>query len=293
LFPLPEGVSLKAGNQRGRTVLSRPESSTKKAEQFAGASKINSSFHNQIEAAIPKEQYRMKKLIVFLLMGCLGNLAWAGEQKKDVTERLQMATDVLNQLVSAPDKGIPEEVLDSARCIAVVPHLVKGGFILGGKHGRGVATCRTADGWSAPAFISVGGGSAGLQIGVEGVDLVMLIMNEKGMQQLLSSKFQLSGEGSAAAGPVGRHASAGTDWKMQTEMLTYSRSQGVFAGLTLEGAVVQQDSDSTTSVYGHDVSFKSVLQGKVSTPDIAKAFMKAVADAAHKARVQEALDEKR
>lgn len=235
----------------------------------------------------------MKKLIVFLLMGCLGNLAWAGEQKKDVTERLQMATDVLNQLVSAPDKGIPEEVLDSARCIAVVPHLVKGGFIFGGKHGRGVATCRTADGWSAPAFISVGGGSAGLQIGVEGVDLVMLIMNEKGMQQLLSSKFQLSGEGSAAAGPVGRHASAGTDWKMQSEVLTYSRSQGVFAGLTLEGAVIQQDSDSTTSVYGHDVSFKSVLQGKVSTPDVAKAFMKAVADAAHKARVQEALDDRK
>jgi lipid-binding SYLF domain-containing protein len=232
----------------------------------------------------------MKRLIVLLLVGCLGNLAWAGEQKKDVTERLQMATDVLNQLVSAPDKGIPEEVLDSARCIAVVPHLVKGGFIFGGKHGRGVATCRTADGWSAPAFISVGGGSAGLQIGVEGVDLVMLIMNDKGMQQLLSSKFQISGEGSAAAGPVGRHASAGTDWKMQTEMLTYSRSQGVFAGLTLEGAVVQQDSDSTASVYGRDVSFKSVLQGKVPTPDVAKAFMKAVADASHKARVQEARD---
>jgi lipid-binding SYLF domain-containing protein len=115
-------------------------------------------------------------------------------------------------------------------------------------------------------------------------------MNDKGMQQLLSSKFQISGEGSAAAGPVGRHASAGTDWKMQAEMLTYSRSQGVFAGLTLEGAVVQQDSDSTASVYGRDVSFKSVLQGKVPTPDVAKAFMKAVADASHKARVQEARD---
>jgi SH3 domain-containing YSC84-like protein 1 len=230
----------------------------------------------------------MKKLLVFLLMSGLGILAWAGDQKKDVTERLQMATDVLSQMTSAPDKGIPEEVLDSAKCIAVVPHLVKGGFVFGGKHGRGVATCRTANGWSAPAFISVGGGSAGLQIGIEGVDLIMLIMNDKGMQQLLSSKFQISGEGSAAAGPVGRHASAGTDWKMDTEMLTYSRSKGVFAGLTLEGAVVQQDSDSTRSVYGRNVSFKSVLQGSVSTPDIAKAFMKAVADAAHKAKVQEA-----
>ena len=235
----------------------------------------------------------MKRFIVFLLVGCLGSLVWAGEQTKDVTERLQMATDVLSQMASAPDKGIPEEVLDSAKCIAVVPHLVKGGLIFGGKHGRGVATCRTADGWSAPAFISVGGGSAGLQIGVEGVDLIMLIMNDKGMQQLLSSKFQISGEGSAAAGPVGRHASAGTDWKMDTEMLTYSRSKGIFAGLTLEGAVVQQDSDSTTSVYGHGVSFKSVLQGKVSTPDIAKAFMKAVADASHKAKAQEARDERK
>ncbi len=230
----------------------------------------------------------MKKLIVFFLMGCLGNLAWAGDQKKDVAERLQMATSVLSQMSSAPDKGIPEEVLEAARCIAIVPHLVKGGFIFGGKHGRGVATCRTEAGWSAPAFISIGGGSAGLQIGVEGVDLIMLIMNDKGMQQLLTSKFQISGEGSAAAGPVGRHASAGTDWKLDTELLTYSRSKGLFAGLTLEGAVVEQDSDSTRSVYGSDVSFKSVLQGKVSTPNIAREFMKAVVDAARKARVQEA-----
>lgn len=235
----------------------------------------------------------MKRFIAFLLVGSLGTFAWAGEQKKDVTERLQMATDVLSQMASAPDKGIPEEVLDSAKCIAVVPNLVKGGFILGGKHGRGVATCRTAEGWSAPAFISVGGGSAGLQIGVEGVDLIMLIMNDKGMQQLLSSKFQISGEGSAAAGPVGRHASAGTDWKMDTEMLTYSRSHGVFAGLTLEGAVVQQDTDSTISVYGRDASFQSVLQGKVATPQMAKDFMKAVINAAHKAKAQEAREEKK
>jgi len=230
----------------------------------------------------------MKKLIVFVLAGCLANLASAGEQKKDVSERLQLASEVLSQMTSAPDKGIPEEVLENAKCIAVVPHLIKGGFIFGGKHGRGVATCRTEEGWSAPAFISVGGGSAGLQIGVEGVDLIMLIMNHKGMEQLLSSKFQISGEGSAAAGPVGRHASAGTDWKMETEILTYSRSKGVFAGLTLEGAVVQQDVDSTRSVYGNDVSFQSVLRGKVTTPDVAMTFMKAVSEVAHKAKMQEA-----
>src|SRR5579871_2457414 len=218
----------------------------------------------------------MKKFVAFLSVVSLATFSWAGTAKEDSADRLQKSSEVLTQIANAPDKGIPEEVLGKAKCIAIVPHLVKGGFVFGGKHGRGVATCRTADGWSAPAFISVGGGSWGLQIGVEGVDLIMLIMNDKGMQQLLSSKFQLTGEGSVAAGPVGRHASAGTDWKMNTEMLTYSRSKGVFAGLTLEGAVIEQDSDSTKSVYGRDVSFQSVLQGKVATPNVARAFMKAV-----------------
>jgi SH3 domain-containing YSC84-like protein 1 len=150
-----------------------------------------------------------------------------------------MSSHVLNSIMEAPDKGIPEEVLSGAKCIVVVPHLVKAAFIVGGEHGRGIASCRTEAGWSAPAFISLGGGSAGLQIGVEGVDLVMLVMNDHGFQHLLSSKFELSGDASAAAGPVGRHASAGTDWKLNTEILTYSRSQGVFAGIALNGAVVE------------------------------------------------------
>jgi lipid-binding SYLF domain-containing protein len=163
----------------------------------------------------------------------------------------------------------------------------------GGKHGRGVATCRTADGWSAPAFISVGGGSWGLQIGVESVDLIMLIMNDKGMQQLLSSKFQVSGEGSAAAGPVGRHASAGTDWKLDTQMLTYSRSKGAFAGLTLEGAVIQQDADSTNAIYGKDIGFKSILLGKVPTPEVAQPFVQSVSGAVHGSAAKEARDDTR
>ncbi len=190
----------------------------------------------------------MKKIMSVLLMGFLGligTFAWAGSAREDTVDRLQKSVGVLQAVMATPDKGIPEEVLSSAKCILVVPDLIKGGFVFGGKHGRGVASCRTATGWSAPAFVSVGGGSWGLQIGVEGVDLVMLVMNDKGLQHLLSSKFQLTGEGSVAAGPVGRHASAGTDWKMNTETLTYSRSKGVFAGLTLEGAVVQQDDDST------------------------------------------------
>ena len=233
----------------------------------------------------------MKKLIALLSMVGLATFSWAGTAKEDSTERLTKASEVLTQMASAPDKGIPEEVLGKAKCIAIVPHLVKGGLVFGGKHGRGVATCRTAEGWSAPAFISVGGGSWGLQIGVEGVDLIMVIMNDKGMQQLLSSKFQVSGEGSAAAGPVGRHASAGTDWKLDTQMLTYSRSKGAFAGLTLEGAVIQQDSDSTTAVYGKDVKFQSVLLGKVPTPPEARPFVESVSHAVRASSAKEASDD--
>jgi lipid-binding SYLF domain-containing protein len=195
--------------------------------------------------------------------------------------------------MGTPDKGIPEEVLSNAKCIMVVPNLIKGGFIVGGKHGRGVASCRTADGWSAPAFISVGGGSWGLQIGVEGVDLVMLVMNDKGLQHLLSSKFELSGEGSVAAGPVGRHASAGTDWKLNTEMLTYSRSKGIFAGLTLEGAVVEQDNDSTLAIYGKEMEFRGILSGKASTPRSADAFVKAVTEAGQQAKVAEVNEDRK
>ncbi len=172
----------------------------------------------------------MKKswfVLLLSLITILGSMAWA-TAKEDSEERLQNAANVLKEIMDAPDKGIPEEVLDDAKCIVVVPHLIKAGFIVGGKHGRGVATCRTANGWSAPAFVSVGGGSWGLQIGAEGIDLVMLVMNDKGLQHLLSSKFQISGEGSAAAGPVGRHASAGTDWKMNAELLDLLPLQGSF-----------------------------------------------------------------
>jgi SH3 domain-containing YSC84-like protein 1 len=237
----------------------------------------------------------MEKTMSLLLLGVIGlfgTCAWAGSAREDSVARLESSVDVLHAIMATPDKGIPEEVLSNARCILVVPDLIKGGFIFGAKHGRGVASCRTSDGWSAPAFVSVGGGSWGLQIGVEGVDLVMLVMNDQGFQHLLSSKFQLTGEGSAAAGPVGRHASAGTDWKMNTQVLTYSRSKGAFAGLTLEGAVVQQDDDSTRAIYGKNIKFRNILSGKVSTPKSADAFMKAVSDAGQQARIAEAQDKK-
>jgi len=230
-------------------------------------------------------------LVVVSLAALLGNLAWAGSAREDSTERLQNSGEVLKEIAAAPDKGIPQEVLEDAKCMVVVPHLVKGGFIFGAKHGRGVAVCRTGQGWSAPAFISVGGGSWGLQIGAEGVDLVMLVMNDRGLRHLLSSKFEITGEGSAAAGPVGRHASAGTDWKLSTELLTYSRARGIFAGLTLEGAVMQQDADSTIAIYGGDVPFKKILLGEVAAPATAAPLLHAVADLTHQARAQEAKED--
>ena len=238
----------------------------------------------------------MKKIISLLLMsfmGLVGTFAWARSGREDTVDRMQKSVDVLHAIMSTPDKGIPEEVLSGAKCILVVPDLIKGGFIFGGKHGRGVASCRTSNGWSAPAFVSVGGGSWGLQIGIEGVDLVMLVMNDQGFQHLLSSKFELTGEGSVAAGPVGRHASAGTDWKMNTEMLTYSRSKGVFAGLTLEGAVVRQDNDSTHAIYGRHMMFRNILSGKASTPASADAFVKGVSEAGQQARVADAREDKK
>jgi lipid-binding SYLF domain-containing protein len=232
----------------------------------------------------------MKKtmsLVLMSAMGMLGTYGFAASAREDSVDRMQRSVTVLHAIMATPDKGIPEEVLSNAKCILVVPDLIKGGFVFGGKHGRGVATCRTPEGWSAPAFVSVGGGSWGLQIGIEDVDLVMLVMNDQGLQHLLSSKFELTGEGSVAAGPVGRHASAGTDWKMNTEMLTYSRTKGVFAGLTLEGAVVEQDNDSTRSIYGKHMMFRNILSGKATTPRSADAFLKAVSEAGQQAKIAE------
>ena len=228
----------------------------------------------------------MKKIMLLLTILSLGALSWAASAREDATNRLGNAAGVLHEIMAAPDQGIPEEVLEHAKCVAVVPHLVKGGFIFGAKGGKGVATCRTANGWSAPAFFTVSGGSWGLQIGVEAVDLVMIIQNEKGMQHLLSNKFQLGADASAAAGPVGRHASANTDWKMDTEVLTYSRAKGAFAGLTLEGASVRQDDDSRRAVYGRKVTTRATLLGHVPAPFAARPFISAVRDAQAQAVAQ-------
>lgn len=218
----------------------------------------------------------LKKLMLLVALLSLGTMSWGQSKLESSTDRLDNAGKVLHEIMAAPDSGIPEEVLEHARCVAVVPHMIKGGFIFGAENGRGVASCRTANGWSAPAFFAITGGSWGLQIGLEGVDLVMIIQNEKGMQQLLASKFQIGGDASAAAGPVGRHASAETNWKMETEILTYSRAKGVFAGLTLNGASVRRDDDSMKAIYGRNVTTRNVLTGKVSATPAAESFLNAV-----------------
>lgn len=222
----------------------------------------------------------MKKAFVFAAALCFTGIAWAAGTTREATEeRLQKAGTVLQEIMAAPDNGIPDDVLHHAKCIAVVPHLVKGGFVFGAENGRGVATCRTANGWSAPAFFAITGGNFGLQIGVEGIDLVMVFQGDKGMDRLLSSKFEIGGDASVAAGPVGRHASADTDWKMNAEILTYSRAKGVFAGVTLNGAGVRRDDDSTEAFYGHEVPTRNLLTGEVPPPPAAHAFLSAIREA--------------
>jgi lipid-binding SYLF domain-containing protein len=224
----------------------------------------------------------MKRLLLVWVVVGLAAVAHAADEKENVKpgkvqDRVQAAADVLNEIQGAPDQGIPAEVLGSAECVAVVPSMLKGGFVVGAHYGRGLASCRTPKGWSAPAFFTVKGGSFGLQIGGQAVDLVMLIMNDGGMHKLLSSQFKLGADASVAAGPVGRHAAADTDWKMRAQVLSYSRARGIFAGLELNGAVIKQDNDSTREFYGHMVTSKASLQGEVEAPQGAYPFLQTLA----------------
>ncbi len=205
------------------------------------------------------------------------------EQRADVLNRLSDSGKILTELTSAPDQGIPEKVLADAKCVAIVPDMVKGGFVIGAQHGRGVATCRSGNRWSAPAFFTLTGGNWGAQIGGESVDLVILAMNEQGMNQMLQSNWKVGGEASVAAGPVGREASANTDWKLRSQLLTYSRTRGLFAGLSLNGANVRQDDDSTRALYGKDYDFRTLLTGKIPAPPQARDFLSSVRQNFHEA----------
>jgi len=212
---------------------------------------------------------------VLLMLTMFGGVALASDRSDDI-DRLQGAADVLSEVMGAPDGGVPAEVIGDAKCIAIVPSMKKGGFVVGAAYGKGVASCRTANGWSAPAFFAVKGGSFGFQIGAQEVDLVMLIMNDGGMRNLLESKFKLGADASVAAGPVGRQAEGATDWKMRAEVLTYSRARGVFAGITLSGAVISQHQDDTRAFYGRMVPFRTILTGRIAPPRESEAWINAL-----------------
>jgi lipid-binding SYLF domain-containing protein len=224
----------------------------------------------------------------------LGSLSWAANDEKDKTDidkRIAKAAEVLNEIMGTPDKAIPDKVMDHAKCIAVVPSVVKVAVGFGGEHGKGVVTCRTAKGWSAPAPITITGGSWGLQLGGQAIDLVMVVTNDQGMQHLLNSKFKLGADASAAAGPVGRNAAASTDASMRAEVLTYSRARGVFAGIDLSGAVVKQDKDETALLYGKMIPFEDILNAKVPAPASSEPFLAAVRKYSGQAREQGQLAE--
>jgi lipid-binding SYLF domain-containing protein len=216
----------------------------------------------------------MRTLLHAVLVVSLAAAACAAEQNANKAQgRVTAAGTILQEIQAAPDQGIPEQVLASAACVAVVPSMLNGGFVLGLRYGRGVATCRTAKGWSAPAFFVVEGGSFGLQFGGQAADVIMLIMNDDGMTQLLSSKFKLGAQASVAAGPVGRQTAAETDWKLRAQVLSYSRSRGVFAGATLEHGTIKQDKDSTRAFYGRMVPFKTSLRGVIDAPSTTFPFL--------------------
>lgn len=198
---------------------------------------------------------------------------------KDEAHKSDKAARAFKEIMGSPDKGIPQSVLDRAECVAVFPSVLKAGFIVGGRGGSGVASCRTASGWSAPIFLNLGGGSVGLQIGAQSTDFVLVFMNKSGMDSLLSSKFELGGETSVAAGPVGREAGASTDLKLNAQILSYSRSRGLFAGLELKGVVIQPDKSDMRDVYGEGVTAREILQEKrVEAPAPVRAFPRALAE---------------
>lgn len=216
-----------------------------------------------------------------LMLGVCGVLVAASpaaddKDQSDIAKRIDASAQVLNEVMATPDKAIPDKVMSRAKCIAVIPSMVKVAVGFGGNHGKGVATCRTDAGWSAPAPITITGGSWGLQLGGQAVDLVMVVTNDEGMQHLLSSKFKLGGDASAAAGPVGRDAAADTDIKMRAEVLTYSRARGLFAGIDLSGAALTQDKDETRVLYGSFVPFADILGGKVQPTSVSEPFLSAV-----------------
>jgi lipid-binding SYLF domain-containing protein len=222
----------------------------------------------------------MKRLSVIMcgaMMAASATAALGATDKPKLVERLQDAQAVITQIMAAPDKGIPSSILSGATCLAVIPSFKKAAFVVGAQYGQGVATCRTERGWSAPVFVQLAGGSFGFQIGGQATDLIIVAMNQQGLQHMLKNKFKIGADAAASAGPVGRNAQAGTDWKMNAELLTYSRSKGLFAGIDLDGTVLSQNEDDTRVMYGTAIPFDTILKGNQATPEEARPFVRTVA----------------
>ena len=215
----------------------------------------------------------LKRILIGTMLALLVTLSAFASDREDDVNRTHKAAQVFQEIMNTPDQGIPSDLLRSAKCIAIIPGDVKFAFIFGGSYGRGLATCRTGHGWSAPMFVAIDGGSVGYQIGGSSTDIVMLFMNDHALQSLLSDKFKLGADASVAAGPVGRKAAAGTDLKLSAEILSYSRAKGVFAGVSLDGAVVQADKSGDKSMYGHDVNRHEILNGQETVPSSARPLL--------------------
>jgi SH3 domain-containing YSC84-like protein 1 len=228
----------------------------------------------------------MKKLLALLCVAVCAASAYAASSLADLNDRLEKARLVIDQLSQTPDRGVPDGIIEKAVCVAVVPSLKKGAFIVGAQYGQGVVTCRTGHGWSGPVFIRMAGGSFGFQIGGQGTDLVLVAVNQQGFQDLLKSKFKIGGDAAATAGPVGRNAQADTSLNLSAELLTYSRSKGIFAGIDLDGTSVSQNQDDTNVLYGGNQSFHQILAGTVPVPPSARPFVRTVARYFHEAQTR-------
>ncbi|MFZ0913159.1 MAG: lipid-binding SYLF domain-containing protein [Candidatus Korobacteraceae bacterium] len=228
----------------------------------------------------------LKRILSFTTLILLVTLTAVASDRDNDVNRTNKAAQVFKEIMNAPDQGIPQDLLESAKCIAIIPGDLKFAFIFGGNYGRGLATCRTGHGWSAPMFLAIDGGSVGYQIGGSSTDIVMLFMNDRALKSLLSDKFKLGADASVAAGPVGRNASAGTDLKLNAEILSYSRAKGVFAGVSLNGAVVQADKSGDEAMYGQNVNRHDILDGKVAVPASAELLLNEIGGYPHVAKAQ-------
>jgi lipid-binding SYLF domain-containing protein len=229
----------------------------------------------------------LKRFLVVATLALLVTLPTFASDRENDVNRTHKAAEVFKEIMNTPDQGIPQDLLASAKCIAIIPGDVKFAFVFGGSYGRGVATCRTSSGWSAPMFVAVDGGSVGYQIGGSSTDLVMLFMNDHALGSLLEDKFKLGADASVAAGPVGRNAAAGTDLKLSAEILSYSRAKGVFAGVSLDGAVMQADKSGDQAMYGHDVDRHEILSGKVAVPASARPLLREIGGYVQEAQAKE------